>query len=232
MRPIRAVFLGDGAVGKTCLLITQASGSFPTTIETQNMDYNTIMKHGEKKVSVTLIDTIAQEEGDRTRLEIYPATDIFCLCFSIISPYSFENIRKKWYSEITRYAPGKPVILVGCKVDLRSDEDALERLREKKLAPIAFDHANNMKEEIKAYKYVECSSAQSVGLDLLMEAIVECAVGPLKENKKAKKSKGLKKKTKSFKKKNSTLIGENSFNLEIIRSESHKHPKDKTCSLM
>lgn len=56
---------------------------------------------------------------------------------------SFENVKSKWLPEIRHHAPGVPFILVGTKLDLRDDEDTLEKLREKKLAPITTEQVRN-----------------------------------------------------------------------------------------
>lgn len=59
-----------------------------------------------------------------------------CVYINLHSRASFENVKSKWLPEIRHHAPGVPFILVGTKLDLRDDEDTLEKLREKKLAPI------------------------------------------------------------------------------------------------
>ena len=64
---------------------------------------------------------------------------MFLLCFSIISPASFENVSAKWYPEVSHHCPNTPIILVGTKLDLREDKDTIDRLREKGLAPITFE---------------------------------------------------------------------------------------------
>lgn len=39
----------------------------------------------------------------RLRPLSYPQTDVFLLCFSVVSPASFENIRTKWFPEIQHH---------------------------------------------------------------------------------------------------------------------------------
>ncbi len=58
----------------------------------------------------------------------YAQTDVFLICFSIVNPISFENVRTKWYPEVKFFCPNTPIILVGTKLDLREDGRVLERL--------------------------------------------------------------------------------------------------------
>ena len=64
----------------------------------------------------------------------------------------------QWYPEVIDYCPNTPVILVGTKLDLRDDEDTIEKLKEKELAPITYPQGLQMMEEIGAAKYLECSA--------------------------------------------------------------------------
>ena len=38
---------------------------------------------------------LGQEDYDRLRPLSYPQTDVFLVCFSVVSPSSFENVREK-----------------------------------------------------------------------------------------------------------------------------------------
>ena len=63
-----------------------------------------------------------------------PQTEVFLACFSVVSPASFENVKAKWYPELSNYCPTVPIIVVGTKVDLKKP-----LMAGKKLAPVSFD---------------------------------------------------------------------------------------------
>ena len=44
----------------------------------------------------------------------------------------------QWYPEVSHHCPNTPVILVGTKLELRDDQETIEKLREKRLAPISY----------------------------------------------------------------------------------------------
>ena len=53
---------------------------------------------------------------------------------------------------------GAPVLLVGTKIDLREDEQMIERLKEKGIKPISFEEGCKMTVEIGAHSYAETSA--------------------------------------------------------------------------
>ncbi|PNX86244.1 Rop7, partial [Trifolium pratense] len=67
-------------------------------------------------VNLGLWDTAGQEDYNRLRPLSYRGADVFLLCFSLISKASYENISKKWISELRHYAPNVPIVLVGTKL--------------------------------------------------------------------------------------------------------------------
>ena len=44
----------------------------------------------------------------------------------------------QWYPEVSHHCPNTPVILVGTQLDLQDDQETIEKLRERKLAPISY----------------------------------------------------------------------------------------------
>jgi Ras-related C3 botulinum toxin substrate 1 len=74
-----------------------------------------------------------QEEYSRLRALSYPETDVFLLCFSVISPSSFDNIKTKWHPEVSHHCPEAKTLLVGTKIDLRDDKETIDSLKGEKL---------------------------------------------------------------------------------------------------
>jgi Ras family protein U len=64
---------------------------------------------------------VFQDDFDSLRPLCYPSTDIFVLCFSVVSPTSFHNVLEKWVPEIRQHCPRAPLVLVGTQSDLRND---------------------------------------------------------------------------------------------------------------
>ncbi|XP_053598243.1 ras-like GTP-binding protein RhoL [Microplitis demolitor] len=170
VRPIKITAVGDGMVGKTCLLITYTTKKFPTEyVPTVFDNYIDNIYVDGQEFNVTLWDTAGQEDYERLRPLSYPNTDCFLMCFSITARSSFENILSKWHPEIKFHCPNVPIILVGTKGDLRS-------VQQKDL--ITVWDCKKMKEKIRAFKYVECSSKLQVGLE---EVFVDAVRAVLKK---------------------------------------------------
>lgn len=65
------------------------------------------------------------------------------------SPLTAECcVSVQWYPEVRHHCPNTPIILVGTKLDLRDDKDTIEKLKEKKLAPITYPQGLAMAKEI------------------------------------------------------------------------------------
>ena len=87
----------------------------------------TVMIGGEP-YTLGLFDTAGQEDYDRLRPLSYPQTDVFLVCFSVVSSASFENVKEKWVPEITHHCQKTPFLLVGTQIDLRDDAATVEKL--------------------------------------------------------------------------------------------------------
>lgn len=54
----------------------------------------------------------------------------------------------QWYPEVRHHCPSTPIILVGTKLDLRDEKETIEKLKEKKLAPITYPQGLALAKEI------------------------------------------------------------------------------------
>jgi len=179
MQAIKCVVVGDGAVGKTCMLMSFANNTFPQEyVPTVFDNYNTAIMVDDTPYNLGLWDTAGQEEYDRLRALCYPQTDVFLICFSVISPSSFENVKIRWHPELVHHCPGTPILLVGTKVDLRDDTAVLESLSNQGLSPITKDQGEQMSREIAAHTYVEFSGLTQKGLKHVFDEAARSVVGP------------------------------------------------------
>ena len=149
-----------------------------------------------KPISLGLWDTAGQEDYDRLRPLSYPQTDVFLICFSIVSPPSFDNVKAKvslvdnthckhlanqlfqWHPEIDHHAPNVPIILVGTKLDLREDRATADNLRSKKMEPVSYEQALAVAKEIKAVKYLECSALTQRNLKSVFDEAIRLVNAP------------------------------------------------------
>jgi len=194
MNSVKCVVVGDGAVGKTALLITYTTNRFPLEyIPTVFDNYSACVLVDGKAFSLALWDTAGQEEYDQLRPLSYPMTDIFLLVFSVISRNSLANVKSKWFPEVEHYAPGVPFLLVGSKADLRFDREICLRLAESGSSPISYQEAKSSGEEIGAEGYVECSALNGQGVkevfDRAIVSVLRKRGGPSKGKSESKKKK-------------------------------------------
>ena len=185
---VKFVVVGDGAVGKTSLLISYTTDSFageyiPTVFD----NYAANVLFDGKPVHLGLWDTAGQEDYDRIRPLSYPGTDVFLVCFSLVNPASYENVKSKWYPEVSHFSEHTPIVLVGTKQDLRKDIVTIERLKDKHQAPITYAEGLKLKKDIGAVKYVECSALTQEGVRDVFNESLKVVMQPIGKPKRRRK---------------------------------------------
>ncbi|KAI9441671.1 cell division control protein 42 [Lactarius indigo] len=164
---MKCVVVGDGAVGKTCLLISYTTNKFPSVYVPTVFDtYAVTVTIGDDSYTLGLFDTAGQEDYDRLRPLSYPQTDVFLICFS------------KWFPEVHHHCPGIPCLIVGTQVDLRDDPHVVEKLQRQKQRPVAPEQGERLASELGAVKYVECSALTQKGLKNVFDEAIVAALEP------------------------------------------------------
>ena len=89
-------------------------------------------------------------------------------------------MKAKWVPEVRHHCPDVPILLVGTKLDLRTNKDALKKLEETGLAPISHAQASAMAKEVGAQKYLECSALEQKGLKDVFDEAIRIVLDPPK----------------------------------------------------
>eukprot|EP01132_Coremiostelium_polycephalum_P009750 gene9750-11975_t len=173
MQYIKLVVVGDGAIGKTSLFISYASGGFPRDyVPTVFDNFSSLYMYQGKPYNLGLFDTAGQEDFDRLRPLGYNDTDVFLVCYSVINPPSYSNVIDKWYVEITHYTQDVPIVLIGTQIDLRQDKSVLELLALKQQCPITYEEGMMMRKKIGAKAFTECSVLTQKGVKQVFEEAI------------------------------------------------------------
>ncbi|XP_064235747.1 rho-related GTP-binding protein RhoF isoform X2 [Aotus nancymaae] len=164
-KELKIVIVGDGGCGKTSLLMVYSQGSFPEHYAPSVFDkYTASVTVGSKEVTLNLYDTAGQEDYDRLRPLSYQNTHLVLICYDVMNPTSYDNVLIKvrpasgvvapdlgpaaalipcllppqWFPEVTHFCRGTPMVLIGCKTDLRKDKEQLRKLRAAQLEPVTY----------------------------------------------------------------------------------------------
>uniref|UniRef100_A0AAQ5XJB0 Cell division control protein 42 homolog n=1 Tax=Amphiprion ocellaris TaxID=80972 RepID=A0AAQ5XJB0_AMPOC len=177
MQTIKCVVVGDGAVGKTCLLISYTTNKFPSEyVPTVFDNYAVTVMIGGEPYTLGLFDTAGMS--------------FFCQCLSFLYCEFIVSVKfiehHTWVPEITHHCPKTPFLLVGTQIDLRDDPSTIEKLAKNKQKPITPETAEKLARDLKAVKYVECSALTQRGLKNVFDEAILAALEPPETQRKRK----------------------------------------------
>ncbi|KII84170.1 hypothetical protein PLICRDRAFT_179845 [Plicaturopsis crispa FD-325 SS-3] len=166
----KLVIVGDGACGKTSLLCSFALGEFPKEYQpTIFENYVAEIRLDGKPVQLALWDTAGQEEYERLRPLSYSKSHVILIAFAIDTPDSLENVTTKWIEEVRNICgPTIPILLVGCKADLRPSPESPNF--------VSRAQAERVAQAIGARAYKECSALKIEGVDDVFEAATRASM--------------------------------------------------------
>lgn len=90
----------------------------------------------------------------------------------MVTPASYDNIKQKWYPEVRHHNRDAQIILVGTKSDLRDDKAYVEQMAQKNLKPITKEQGEELRKEIKAERYMECSAIKNIGVKQVFDEAI------------------------------------------------------------
>ncbi|RZF40003.1 hypothetical protein LSTR_LSTR002406 [Laodelphax striatellus] len=125
---LKIVILGDGGVGKSCLMNRYVNNQFnDNSFHTIGVEFlNKDVKINDETYTMQIWDTAGQERFKSLRTPFYRGTDICMLTFAVDDRTSFKNLTM-WKNEFLHYANIKdastfPFIVVASKADIGADK--------------------------------------------------------------------------------------------------------------
>jgi len=165
-------------VGKTSLLHSYTTNGYPTEYFPTAFDnYNVVVNVDNQPILFQLCDTAGQDDFDSLRPLCYPSTDVYVVCFSVVSPASFASVASRWLPEIRRHSSDStPIILVGTQADLRSDVKVLIDLARYGAKPVSELDAQRLANRVGARTYVESSALTQRNLKEVFDEAIMAAL--------------------------------------------------------
>ncbi|XP_059214707.1 rho-related GTP-binding protein RhoF [Centropristis striata] len=190
VQELKIVIVGDGGCGKTSLLMVYAKGDFPEKYAPSVFEkYVTTISVGGKEIKLNLYDTAGQDDYDRLRPLSYQEVDLVLVCFDVTNPTSYENVMIKWHPEVKHFCRDTPVILIGCKTDLRKDKECARKLKALAQDPITYIQGEETRQQMNAELYLECSAKYQENVEDIFREATKRTLAFNKKQKKHKRKK-------------------------------------------
>ncbi|KAM8760478.1 rho-related GTP-binding protein RhoF-like isoform X1 [Acanthopagrus latus] len=178
----KVVIVGDRGCGKTALLKVYTTGDFPEEYVPSVFDTSVVnSRYRGQYFRLHLYDTAGREDYDRLRPLSYNSVDVALICYDIMCPESFDNVFVKWYPEVHHFCDGVPIILVGCKADLRKDKVLMKKLWSSGQNAVTYLQGEEARRKLDAVLYVECSAKYRENVDDLFREATKRALMETRE---------------------------------------------------
>lgn len=118
----KVTVVGDGAVGKTTLILRYTEKRFREAyIQTMGVQFTVKeTEHEGDSIKLILWDIAGQEDFRGMRKNFYEGSSAAILCFDLTNLISFDHV-ENWYREVSFYCGNIPFVLIGNKSDLVSE---------------------------------------------------------------------------------------------------------------
>ncbi|CAJ2628683.1 unnamed protein product [Trifolium pratense] len=150
---VRIVVAGDKGTGKSSLISTASSDNFRPNVAPVLPPTTLAVDLYPDHVPITIIDTSSRIEDTNKVAEELQRADTVVLTYACDRPETLENLSTFWLPHLRNLEVKVPVIVVGCRLDLR-DENAQVSL-EQVMSPI-------MQQFREIETCIECSASRHI----------------------------------------------------------------------
>ncbi|KAH7543078.1 mitochondrial Rho GTPase 1 [Ziziphus jujuba] len=150
---VRIVVAGDRGTGKSSLIVTAAAESFPQNVPPVLPPTRLPENFYPEQVPITIIDTSSRAEDNGKVAEELIRADAVVLTYACDQPQTLDRLSTFWLPKLRQLEVRVPVIVVGCKLDLRDEnyQVSLEHV----MSPI-------MQQFREIETCIECSAAKLI----------------------------------------------------------------------
>ncbi|KAG6775089.1 hypothetical protein POTOM_018515 [Populus tomentosa] len=118
---VRIVVAGDRGTGKSSLIVTAISETFPSSVPPVLPPTRMPDDFYPDRVPITIIDTSSKVEDASKVAEELKRADAVVLTYACDRPETLDRLSTFWLPELRQLEVKVPVIVVGCKLDLRDE---------------------------------------------------------------------------------------------------------------
>ncbi|VAI23923.1 unnamed protein product [Triticum turgidum subsp. durum] len=130
---VRVVVIGDPGTGKSSLVVAVATEQFPENVPKVMPHTRLPADYFPDRVPITIVDTSSSPEQKPKLIAECQAADAVVLTYACDRLSTLDRLSSYWLPELRRIQLKAPVIVVGCKLDLRDDQ---QNSLEQTMAPI------------------------------------------------------------------------------------------------
>ncbi|GFY94862.1 MIRO-related GTP-ase 1 [Actinidia rufa] len=152
-RGVRIVVAGDRGTGKSSLIVTAAAETFPINVPPLLPPTRLPEDLYPDRVPVTIIDTPSSLENRGKLADELKRADAVVLTYACDQPATLDRLSTFWLPELRRLEVKVPVIVVGCKLDLRDEQNPMSL--EQVMSPI-------MQQFREIETCIECSAFKQI----------------------------------------------------------------------
>ncbi|CAN1843321.1 Mitochondrial Rho GTPase 1 [Linum perenne] len=150
---VRIVVAGDRGTGKSSLIITAAGENFPPNIPPVLPPTRLAEDFYPDRVPVTIFDTSSKVENTGKVAEELKRADAVVLTYACDKPETLDRFSTFWLPKLRQLEVKVPVIVVGCKLDLRDENQQVSL--EQVMSPI-------MQQFREIETCIECSAVKHI----------------------------------------------------------------------